>query len=92
MYKYPAETILNLSRKLELPLNLTGHRLFIFSLDSWKRKVVYENVPIGFEELKTWLPKQKSIFGNDCRIEGIVWHNLKTGEMCKIKLKDFSFD
>lgn len=71
------------------PLNLEGHTLFIFSLDDWKQKVVYTDVPTDFEGLKGWLPHQKSIFGNDCGIEGIVWHNLKTGEMCKIKVKDF---
>jgi len=71
------------------PLNLLGHKLFIFSLPAWREKVVFENVPTGFEELKEWLPKQKSIFGNDCGIEGIVWHNLNSGLMCKIKTKDF---
>ncbi len=71
------------------PLNLKGHTLFLFSLPEWRQKVVYENVPTDFEALKAWLPKQKSIFGNDCGIEGIVWHNLETGEMCKIKIKDF---
>lgn len=73
------------------PLNLEGHTLFIFSLEDWKKKVTYENAPTDFDELKNWLPKQKSIFGNDCGIEGIVWHNLKTGQMCKIKLKDFNY-
>lgn len=74
------------------PLHLAGHTLFIFSLDHWKQKVVYENVPTDFEGLKKWLPAQKSIFGNDCGIEGLVWHNLKTGEMCKIKVKDFGYE
>lgn len=73
------------------PLNLDGHTLFIFSLDAWKKKVVYQNVPTDFEGLKSWLPAQKSIFGNDCGIEGIVWHNLQTGAMCKIKVKDFDY-
>ena len=73
------------------PLNLIGHTLFIFSLNDWKQKVVYQNVPTDFEELKKWLPEQKSIFGDGCGIEGIVWHNLKTGEMCKIKIKDFNY-
>ena len=72
------------------PLNLVGHTLFIFSLEEWKRRVVYENVPTDFEGLKSWLPEQKSLFGNDCGIEGLVWHNLETGEMCKIKVKDFA--
>lgn len=73
------------------PLNLKGHTLFIFSLDDWKRKVVYQNVPTDFEGLKEWLPLQKSLFRNECGIEGIVWHHLETGTMCKIKTKDFDF-
>ncbi len=73
------------------PLNLVGHTLFIFSLAAWCEKVKYENVPTDFEGLKKWLPEQKTKFGNDSGIEGIVWHNLKTGEMCKIKIKDFDF-
>ena len=72
------------------PLNLMGHTLFIFTLENWKRRVIYENVPTDFEGLKSWLPEQKSLFGNDCGIEGLVWHNLETGEMCKIKVKDFA--
>lgn len=73
------------------PLNLVGHTLFIFTLESWKNKIAFSNVPYTFEELKTWLPQQKSLFGNDCGIEGIVWHNLNTGAMCKIKAKDFDY-
>ena len=71
------------------PLQLEKHTLFIFTLESWKRKVTYDNVPADFEGLKAWLPAQKSKFGNDCGIEGIVWHDLETGRMCKIKVKDF---
>ncbi|MGD1839908.1 MAG: hypothetical protein ACFB0B_03295 [Thermonemataceae bacterium] len=73
------------------PLNLKGHTLFIFSLNDWRQKVVYPDVPTDFEELKKWLPQQKSLFGNDCGIEGIVWHNINNGEMCKIKIKDFNY-
>ena len=73
------------------PLKLEGHKLFLFSLNNWKEQVVYQNVPTDFKGLKKWLPEQKSIFGNDCGIEGIVWHNLATGEMCKIKIKDFNY-
>jgi hypothetical protein len=73
------------------PLNLIGHTLFIFSLLEWCEKVKYDNAPTDFEGLKKWLPEQKTKFGNNTGIEGIVWHNLKTGEMCKIKLKDFDF-
>ncbi|WP_338791373.1 hypothetical protein [Bernardetia sp. MNP-M8] len=74
------------------PLNLEGHTLFIFSLENWLEKVVYKDAPTSFEELKKWLPNQKTKFGNqknDTGIEGIVWHNLKNGQMCKIKVKDF---
>lgn len=73
------------------PLNLVGQTLFIFSLKEWRDRVVYNNVPFDFEKLRNWLPNQRSIFGNDCGIEGIVWHNTLTGEMCKIKLKDFEY-
>ena len=74
------------------PLDLVGHKLFIFSLPKWRDKIVFQDVPIDFESLKEWLPNQKSLFGNDCGIEGIVWHNVESGQMCKIKLKDFTFD
>ena len=64
---------------------------FIFSLADQREKVKFDNVPTDFEGLKKWLPEQKTKFGNDTGIEGIVWHNLKSGEMCKIKIKDFDF-
>ncbi len=73
------------------PLKLKGHSLFLFSLEDKKKSVAFENVPIEFEALKKWLPQQKSLIGNDCGIEGIVWHQPETGEMCKIKLKDFNY-
>lgn len=40
----------------------------------------YNDVPIEFEALKTWL--------TDKDIEGIVWHH-PDGRMVKIKKKDF---
>lgn len=67
------------------PLNLPTNRIVFFSLN---QAPVFENVPITFEELKEWLPKQKSKYGNDCGIEGIVWH-CADGNMMKIKTKDF---
>ena len=67
------------------PLNLPTNRIVFFTLG---QAPVFENVPTSFEELKVWLPQQKSKYGNDCRIEGIVWH-CENGEMYKIKLKDF---
>ncbi|ACT95105.1 hypothetical protein [Dyadobacter fermentans] len=71
------------------PLHLEGHTLFIFSLESWREKILFKDVPTSFSELRTWLDRQKSIVGNDCGIEGIVWHERLTGRMCKIKRKDF---
>lgn len=67
------------------PLNLQTNRIVFFTLN---QAPVFENVPTTFEELKVWLPQQKSKYGNDCGIEGIVWH-CKNGEMYKIKVKDF---
>jgi len=69
------------------PLNLDKHVVVLFTLG---QAPVFENVPIDYEGLKEWLPKQKSKFGNDCGIEGIVWH-CKNGEMYKIKVKDFDY-
>lgn len=66
------------------PLNLPTNRVVFFSLG---QAPVFENVPTTYKELKDWLPKQKSKYGNDCGIEGIVW---RLGDkMFKIKTKDF---
>jgi hypothetical protein len=70
------------------PLNLDGNRIVFFSLG---QAPIFENVPTSYEELKAWLPAQKSKYGNNCGIEGIVWH-LPNGEMFKIKTKDFVKD
>jgi len=67
------------------PLNLEDNRIVFFTLN---QAPVFEDVPTTFDELKEWLPKQKSKYGNDCGIEGIVWH-FPNGEMGKIKVKDF---
>lgn len=69
------------------PLNLVGNTIFFFSLD--KRSILLEDVPTTFDELKEWLPKQQSKFGNECGIEGVVWH-LPNGDMMKTKTKDFN--
>lgn len=66
-------------------LNLPTNRIAFFSLGNVPH---FENVPTSFEELKEWLPQQKSKYGNDCGIEGIVWH-CPDGSMYKIKTKDF---
>ena len=67
------------------PLKLDSNRIVFFTLN---QAPVFESVPTSYEELKEWLPKQKSKYGNDCGIEGIVWHT-KDGDMFKIKVKDF---
>ena len=68
------------------PLNLENNRVVFFTLN---QAPIFENVPNDYEGLKEWLPKQKSKYGNDCGIEGIVWHCLD-GSMFKIKVKDFN--
>lgn len=69
------------------PLGFEAHIIIFFTLG---QAPVIENVPTTFEELKEWLPAQKSRIGNsDKGIEGIVWH-LPDGRMMKIKTKDFS--
>ena len=67
------------------PLNLDNNRVIFFSLG---QAPIFENVPTDYEGLKNWLPKQKSKYGKDAFIEGVVWH-LESGEMYKIKRKDF---
>lgn len=66
------------------PLGLDKNIVVLFSLG---QAPVFENVPVAFNELKEWLPKQQSKYGTG-NIEGIVWH-LSNGEMFKIKTKDF---
>ncbi len=67
------------------PLNLEKHEVVFFTLN---QAPIFENVPTDFEGLKAWLPAQKSKYGNNCGIEGIVWH-CSNGKMMKIKTKDF---
>ena len=70
------------------PLNLENNRIVFFSLH---QAPIFENVPTSWAGLRKWLPAQKSKYGNDCGIEGIVWH-LLDGTMYKIKTKDFIKD
>jgi hypothetical protein len=70
------------------PLNLDKHEVVLFSCG---KAPVFDTVPNTYEGLKQWLPLQKSKFGKDCGIEGIVWHS-GDGEMFKIKRKDFYKD
>lgn len=67
------------------PLNLDSNRVVLFSCGE---APVFDNVPTTYEGLKEWLPQQKSKYGRDCGIEGIVWH-CADGSMLKIKTKDF---
>lgn len=71
------------------PLNLPTNRVVFFTLG---QAPTFEDVPTDYEGLKAWLPIQKSKYGTDCGIEGIVWHCLGDGEMYKIKTKDFKPD
>lgn len=68
------------------PLNLEDNRIVFFTLG---QAPVFHDVPNDFNGLKEWLSKQKSKYGKDCGIEGIVWH-FSDGRMYKIKCKDFS--
>ena len=70
------------------PLNLDKNIAVFFSLGQCP---IFEDAPITYEALREWLPSQKSKYGNNCLIEGIVWH-CKNGEMFKIKTKDFKGD
>lgn len=66
------------------PLGLDKNIIVFFTLG---QAPVFDNVPTTFNELKEWLPKQKSKYGNGS-IEGIVWHYNERVQM-KIKAKDF---
>lgn len=67
------------------PLNLEKNIVVFFTLG---QAPIFEDAPTTFDELKAWLPSQKSKFGKDCGIEGLVWH--KGGKpFGKIKVRDF---
>lgn len=71
------------------PLNLESHEVILFSYHLFReQKMKFGNVPVTFDELREWLPKQKSKIGNDCGIEGIVWW-FHGDPIYKIKCKDF---
>lgn len=70
-------------------MKLDKNQVFIFSLPNWREKIKLENVPYKFEELKKYLQNQQSKIGNNCLMEGIVWHH-PNGDMVKIKRKDFT--
>ena len=73
------------------PLKVEGRRVFLFSLMQRRESHLFREVPVEFEKLKEWLPKQKSTFNPDCPIEGIVWWDTFMNEfpVGKIKQKDF---
>jgi len=72
-------------------LNLKEHKVFLFSLAEEREKVKFNDAPLDYDGLRKWLPEQKSKFGNNCGIEGLVWWNeFSDNQPCgKIKLKDF---
>ena len=71
------------------PLNLDKNIVVFFSL---MQCPIFTDCPRKaetlFEDLKEWLPRQKSKYGKDCGIEGIVWW-LGGEPIGKIKIKDF---
>src|SRR3990167_4338444 len=69
-------------------LNLESNRIVFFTLN---QAPIFEGVPTDYKGLKNWLPEQRSKYGNNCGIEGIVWH-CPNGDMFKIKVKDFKGD
>jgi len=66
------------------PLNLETNRIVLFKFGI----MVFDSVPKQYDELKEWLKNAKSLYGNDCGIEGIVWW-MDGKPIGKIKLKDF---
>lgn len=71
------------------PLNLKTPVVILFSCKADTMKL--SNVPTDYDGLKAYLPTAKSVVGNNCGIEGIVWH-WPNGDMAKIKTKDFEKD
>lgn len=73
------------------PLKLEKHEVILFSHPEVRRKrlTFAVNPPLSFEELKEWLLKKKSLIGNNCFIEGVVWW-LDSKPISKIKARDFS--
>ncbi len=70
------------------PLNLEGHQVFIFSLPSWRDRIQLSDAPYTYAELREYLNTKQSSIGNNCLMEGVVWHH-PDGSMVKIKRKDF---
>ena len=71
------------------PLNLEEHQIILFSLPRLQETLLrIDNAPTTFSELLFWIPDQPSAVGQNCMIEGVVWH-WPDGTMAKIKTKDF---
>ncbi len=72
------------------PLQIDKHILIIFSHVRSRRKLYTDvNTPTTYDELKIWLPQQKSRINPNVGIEGVVWWRID-GQRGKIKTKDFS--
>lgn len=77
------------------PLNLESNRVVLFSNPHDLHKLIRPSqdgtklvmLPI-FSAVKEYLTRARSVYGNDCGIEGLVLH-APDGRMAKIKLKDF---
>lgn len=81
--EWPAEAI---GPKIQgNPLALDHHEVVLFSLG---RAPILRDVPTDFDELREWLPSQRSALNPDVPIEGVVWH-WPDGRMAKIKTADF---
>lgn len=70
------------------PLNIEGHRLFIFSYHPLLAEAALPTAPTDYEGLKEFLPEQTSVVKPGQPIEGIVWWH-KGHPIGKIKTKDF---
>ena len=67
------------------PLDLSVRYVVLFSLG----RATEVDAPTSYDELREWLPKQKSYMVASPRpIEGVVWVR-GDGAMAKIKVKDF---
>lgn len=71
------------------PLNMKTPVVVLFSLR--QKAMQLQNVPTDYTGLKKYLKTAKSVVGENCGIEGIVWH-WPNGDMAKIKTKDFEKD
>ncbi len=71
------------------PLALDHNWVFLFSLPDWRARITLADAPHSYAELLDYLKHKKSLIGNDCLMEGIIWHH-PNGDMVKIKRKDFT--